>query len=131
MAGKCKICGYQAGIFNLKDGICESCSSKQYAKSSVEDAESIATRSKIESSEEQNQKNEWGTLLKSSLLVGLGLSVVWMVIVLAAGAYNPSTASGISGLLGNAFGIFFVLSGVFFVFGALKNAVKSKISKGK
>lgn len=25
MAGKCKICGYEAGIFNLTDGICKSC----------------------------------------------------------------------------------------------------------
>ena len=28
MAGKCKICGYQAGVFNLTNGACKSCSEK-------------------------------------------------------------------------------------------------------
>jgi len=28
MVGKCKKCGYQAGIFNLKNGVCKSCSGK-------------------------------------------------------------------------------------------------------
>ncbi|MDR4494899.1 MAG: DUF805 domain-containing protein [Nitrospirales bacterium] len=28
MIGKCKMCGWQAGIFNLKNGVCKACASK-------------------------------------------------------------------------------------------------------
>lgn len=79
----------------------------------------------------KNKNSNWGGLLKSSLLIGLTLSIAWMAIVVAVGAYKPSTASGISGLLGNAFGIFILFSGVSFVYKALNNVIKSKISKDK
>ena len=62
-----------------------------------------------------NSKKTWGSRLKTSLLVGLILTIIWAVVVIAAGGYNPNSAEGISGLLGNAFGIFIVLTIISFI----------------
>ena len=63
--------------------------------------------------------NPWGSLIKSSLLIGGILAVIWAVIVVVSGGWDPRTASGISGLLGNGFGIFIFVSGITFVIKAL------------
>ncbi len=96
MMGKCKRCGYQAGVFGLKNGVCKSCVDKQ-ADTTVD------------------QPKTTGDRLKSSLLVGLIVTVAWMVLVLATGAWDPRTLSGFTGFFGNAFGIFFIVSGIAFI----------------
>ena len=53
--------------------------------------------------------------LKSSLLIGAGLSVSWMVIVLVGGAYDPRSIEGISDFLANALFVFIVLSSLTFI----------------
>ena len=68
--------------------------------------------------ENQNEKSPsnrtWGDRIKSSLIIGFSVSALWIVIMLATGRYNLSIsgdqgAENMSGLLGNALGIFFIV----------------------
>jgi len=66
----------------------------------------------------------WGALIKSSLVIGLIVTGVWMVIVVAAGGWDPRGAEGMSGLLANGFAIFVVLSGCSFIVKAVWRSLR-------
>ena len=75
----------------------------------------------------ENKVSPWMDLIKSSLVVGLILTVLWALIVIVSGALNIGTAEGLSDLLGNGFGILAITSGLTFL---MKTALHfSKVNK--
>ena len=65
------------------------------------------------------ETSPWVGLIKSSLLIGTVLTVIWATVFIVTGGWGPPADSEISGLLGNGLGIFTTVSGVAFTIKAL------------
>ena len=102
--------------------------STQYVTQAIWRNEMIDIKPSVNNVDQENkiQSNKtWGDRIKSSLLIGLIISGVWMAIMLVTGSYHPFAgghqgAADMSGLLGNGFGIFVFLSSITFVVKAVR-----------
>jgi len=100
MAGKCKKCGYEAGIFNLVGGICKSCSEMRAVDSDAINGDKIQTKRKEMASQEYKYRNDPTSLTKSlkiMLWISLGVSILSLLshllqMNLLSGAYSQANA---------------------------------------
>jgi hypothetical protein len=83
--------------------------------------------SEEKSAEEKMASTTWGAIFRSSIKVGLIVAVVWVLLMLVTGSYNPSTAAGMSGLLGNSVFWLFFGSTLTFVIKAIWHSVRKQI----
>ncbi|MDH3378418.1 MAG: hypothetical protein OEQ39_15870 [Gammaproteobacteria bacterium] len=83
--------------------------------------------SEEKSAEKKTVQTTWGAIFKSSIKTGLIIAVIWVTLMLVTGSYNPSTAEGMSGLLGNS--VFWLIFGatITFVIKAIWHSVRKQI----
>lgn len=122
MAGQCKVCGYQAGIFNLANGVCKSCAGKNQEVVSNENQKypNIPTdeeeRNKESNITERKEDKKLSTKLKE---MGAQALAGGIFLSLAEGFLFVGTGTQLDPFYGTAFGFLMLGGTISYVIGWL------------
>jgi hypothetical protein len=93
----------------------------------------IATVSYLLNTNKNNGQNltketpcRWCKTMITSMAISLMITTLWIFSVIISGYWDPRTSEGVSGLLMNAFGIFFILANCVFIVKAIWLVSKSR-----